>query len=193
MTRAETLLWAGTVLGLSLAVASLTARAHPRTARSLPAGVVASVNGQLIPKADFDAQLAAAIGAGEGAKPGAAEHAAVERLVEEELMLQHGLALGMVRTDLPTRHALLDAVFAAERARGEARQPSDDELTRFYERIAPELATQDEHGTPVVPPLAQIRARVLDLYHRQAGDDAFQASIAALRKSADIRIAEPLR
>lgn len=137
--RALFLLWAGAGLGLSLAVASLSHSRGAFSGGSLPAGAVALVNGVPIGKADYLSVLSS-IAESEGHEPTPKDkQAALDRLVDDELVVEHGLDLGMVRGDPRTHDALLSAVTVAERAAGEAETPSTEELRRYYARILEEL------------------------------------------------------
>ena len=132
------LLWAGAGAGLSLAIGSLSL-SSTSSSGTLPERVVAVVNGVEISKADYDVMLRTIQESGRQALKEDDKRAAVDRLIEDELMIEHGLELGMARGDLTTRHALLSAVFAAERAPGEAGEPSSEGLERFYLEIRDEL------------------------------------------------------
>jgi hypothetical protein len=129
VSRAEWLLWCGVVLGLALAVASLSRR--PR-ASALPAHAVAVVNGQVILSSDYDVELRAVLDGQVRPATDLEKKEAVERLVEEELRVEHGLSLDLPRRDPAARRALLTAVFDAERSAEGAREPSEQELARFY-------------------------------------------------------------
>jgi hypothetical protein len=132
------LLWAGAGAGLSLAIGSLSLPSR-HSSIPLPERAVAMVNGVEISRVDYDVMLRTIEESERRPLTEDDKRAAVGRLIEDELMIEHGLDLGMVRGDLATRHALLSAVFAAERAPGEASEPSPDALERFYLEIRNEL------------------------------------------------------
>ncbi len=54
-------------------------------------------------------------------------------MIEEELLLQKALSLGLVRDDLRVRRALTSAVIETASARENTAEPSDDELQKFYQ------------------------------------------------------------
>ena len=149
------LLWAGAGAGLFLAIGSLSLSSKSASG-TLPERVVAVVNGVEISRADYDVMLRTIQESGRQALKEDDKRAAVDRLIEDELMIERGLDLGMVRGDLTTRHALLSAVFAAERAPGEAGEPSAEALERFY------LETRDQLRKPGKMRLRQIVIRAKD-------------------------------
>jgi hypothetical protein len=122
------LLVAGLATGALLAAAGL--RAGPDAA--LPAGAVARVNDQLILR---DAWLrAVASVAADRRTPLTADDQRhiLDRLVDEELLVQHGVALGLVERDARLRSTLVAQVLqAAGSAAREA--PDEGALRQFYE------------------------------------------------------------
>jgi hypothetical protein len=99
---------------------------------ALPEGAVASVNGQPIARADFDALLGK-VAAQLAHAPEPAERAEVlARMIDEELLIQRGLELGLVRREGRLRSLLVQEVMSQVLA-GVRAQPVDDaELARFY-------------------------------------------------------------
>lgn len=284
VSRPEFSLWIGAGVGLTLALAGSATFTHVAP-RGVPAGSVALVNGQSISKADYDAAWKAVGDSEHRPVTDADRKAVLERLIDDELMLQQGVALGMVRSDAPTKNALLNAVYASARASADALVPTDAELEKFYVSVrsalvgpgdvrvrelavsirdAPDRApararaeqaverlrrgesfdavnqalgspsndaspsaplSPDEinrrfgpvllerllemkpgqvtepvgdgnafrvvvvvdRGPPRALPLSEIRDHVADLYRRKAGDDAFAARMAELRRAADVR------
>jgi hypothetical protein len=112
--------------------------AFPRKGRSAGAstpGVVAIVNGQPISNVDYDLALRRIVDPQGQPVTDRDRQTAVDRAIDDELMIEYGLSLGMARHDPATRQALLSAVFTVERSRGSTRTPSDDELKRYYAQI----------------------------------------------------------
>lgn len=139
--RASWLLWLGAATGLALAVTSISGgassaksppAAQPTAPAPLPRGAVAVVDGVLILQADYDLELRRIVERERRAPTARDKQAAVQRLVDDELLLARGIELGMVRADAPTRRALLGAVFASERAAAVTRAPSAEEIERAY-------------------------------------------------------------
>ncbi len=61
------------------------------------------------------------------------EAAVLERLIEEELLVQHGVELGLAETDFAARRALVQSVLSlGDGASAPAQEPSEAELRRFY-------------------------------------------------------------
>ena len=56
----------------------------------------------------------------------------LQRLIEEELLVQRGLALGILDTDNDVRGAIVRALIASINNEVAAIQPSDDELVEYY-------------------------------------------------------------
>jgi hypothetical protein len=140
-SRATWLLWLGAASGLALALASLTVPAARGKSAAIPEGAVAAVDGVLILRADYDAELAR-IAASERRPVNQLserdKRAAIQRLIDDELMIERGIELGMVRADAPTRRALLSAVFAAERAAADT-TPTPEALERLYREAGAQL------------------------------------------------------
>jgi len=198
VSRAEWLLWAGVAIGLSLAVATLAGRTRERR-DALPPGAVAMVNGQAIRTIDYGAEVRARHSAESGPTAEREKRDAVERLVEEELIVEEGLSLDLVRRDPATRHALLDAVFESERGIADAPQPSEDALARYYEGIREELrrpgklhvrqlVTHAEHGVDVTV----ARARAEEAAKRLRSGEPFERVNAALGTPSEAALPDAL-
>lgn len=98
------------------------------------------------------------------------EQAALERLIEEELLVQHGVDLGLAETDFAARRALVQSVIALAIAERAGEEPSEAELRRFY---------QDNAGFFAPPP--RISGTVV--YFREGTDAArVEAARAALAR-----------
>jgi parvulin-like peptidyl-prolyl isomerase len=101
--------------------------------RSLPHDAVAMVNGQVIRVDDYQRVVN---GLGQDRRDGvddAARQHVIDRLIDEELLVQRGLELGFVRQDTKVRKDLSAAVIDSIVAEYEGIQPSDAELRSFYE------------------------------------------------------------
>lgn len=130
------LLWLGALAGLILAVGDLVRPGERAQASSLPAGTVAVVNGEWILKVDYELALRKIVeAAGRQNALVRDRRAALERVVDDELMIEHGLRLGLLRSDQATRYALLSAVSRAERAFADSQTPTEAELMTYYEQI----------------------------------------------------------
>lgn len=60
------------------------------------------------------------------------EAAVLERLIEEELLVQRGIELGLGETDFAARRALVQSVLALAIAERAGQEPSEEELRGFY-------------------------------------------------------------
>ncbi len=158
-TRAfsERLEWAllvlGACVGLGLAIPSLAT-----TARGV------SVNGVQIPAARIEAMVAA----------GMERERVIERLIEEELLVQHGLELGMARSHSRVRGVMVQLV--RDSLVSDAEPPAEDTLRRFYEAERPRFTAEpllevSALGGGLAPPAEQVQL------HRAAEEplDAVQA------------------
>lgn len=126
----RTLLALGALAGAALAAYGIVA---PGAAPKLPADAIALVNGVAISRADFE-RARAGVAADRREPLGAGEQRQVlDRLIDEELMLQRAVAMGLYRSDLRTRGALVSALIAAAEADGDEAPASDAELRAHYE------------------------------------------------------------
>lgn len=124
------LLGAGAAAGLAFAAAGLLERGDPSA--ELPSESVALVNGVPL-RAEDHARLVAAVQSDtRGAVGDDARAAVLERMIEEELLVQRALELGLARADRRVRADLVSAVIAAVTADAEGREPSELELRAFY-------------------------------------------------------------
>ena len=128
--RGLLLLALGAVLGIGLAASGLVARER---AGGLPDDAVALVNGQAIPAEDYERVLGA-VGTDRRAGTLAPEdrQLVLDRLIDETLLVQRGLELGLVWRDGKVRKDLVTAVVDAvvtDRAQAE---PSEADVDAFY-------------------------------------------------------------
>jgi len=90
------------------------------------------------------------------------EAAVLERLIEEELLVQHGVELGLAATDFAARRALVQSVLALAVAERAGAEPSEEQLTRFYRENAGFFAPAPRFSASVVfvggtPPPARLQ------------------------------------
>ncbi len=128
--RTQVLLALGAVIGIAAAVASMMTLAAERDA--LEDGVVARVNDVDIRGNDYLRAVAAL--ASDRRSPLTADDRrhVLDRLVDEELLVQYGIDLGLVRSDRRVRGDLVSAVLAAQVASVDGYQPTDAEAEAFY-------------------------------------------------------------
>jgi hypothetical protein len=128
--RAGWLLAVGASVGLAVAAAHLLRAPGP--GRELPAGVVARVESALI-RSDTYLRLMAALASDRRTPLTDADHRRVlDRLIEEELLVRHAVALGLVDTDRRVRADLVSAVLASINASSDGYVPAPDEIDEFY-------------------------------------------------------------
>jgi hypothetical protein len=167
--RTGRLLAVGAALGLAAALwGALGQPGFGRPARD----AIASVNGVDVARADYERALGALAADKRSPLTTADARRALDRLVDEELLVSRGLELGLGTSDLAVRKALVDAMvqFAAAEAAGV--KPDEEELRRFYSE-RPQLA----RAAP------QVRVRVVSFPLGDGGQ--VEAMRAALRAGQD--------
>ena len=127
--RPTVLLILGALAGAGLAAAGLTGPAH---SSALPAGVVALVNGEPIRSEDYARMIQALASDKRDPLTAQDRQHVLERLIEEELLVQRGLALGLARQDRRVRADLTSTVIDGVVSDASEAEPSDDELSAFY-------------------------------------------------------------
>lgn len=128
--RPALLLGLGAATGLVLAVASLLA--DDPTPGSLPEGAVALVNGHVIRAEDYRRLIAGLERDLRGPIDDDRRRHVLDRMIEEELLVQRAIALGLARLDRQVRSGLTSAVIQSVVAAAEDREPGDSELAEFY-------------------------------------------------------------
>jgi parvulin-like peptidyl-prolyl isomerase len=165
------LLAAGALLGLLWAASELVERADRRTA-GLPDGVVARVGGRDIHLSRYQAVLGDLAADRRNALTAEDRAFALQRLVDEELLVLEGLRAGLAESLPEVRKALAAAVIAQTVAEAEAVKPSERQLRELYDSDAafftrtaqyrvvwlrgPVTAVRDT--APVVEAAAQLKA-----------------------------------
>jgi len=121
----------GALAGLVAAAVGLGLHA-PRGA-SLPAGAVATVNGAPVRSAEYE-RAVGALAADRRTPLGDEDRRFVlDRLVDEELLVQRALELGLVRSDRRVRSDLVAALVDSVVADASQREPEAAELRAFYD------------------------------------------------------------
>ena len=152
------LLTAGAGAGIAMAACGLLA-SRTDAARRVPKSAVARVNGQAIAVADYRRVLAGLANDRRDGIEEADRRRVLDRLIDEELLIQRGLDLGLAHSDRRVRSDLTAAVVAAAIGVGGSSVPSDDELESFY----------DAHREQFVTPE---RIRLRQIFFRIPGDSA---------------------
>jgi hypothetical protein len=131
-SRAVTLLWVGAVAGLALAARGLVA-SDSREGDTLPERVVARVNGSEILTDDYMRLVA---GLERDTREAAGEKSrrhVLDRMIDEEVLVQRGLELGLAESDRRIRANVTAAMIRSILVEIEDRQPTASELSEFYE------------------------------------------------------------
>jgi parvulin-like peptidyl-prolyl isomerase len=129
--RARALLLAGAGLGIALAAFSIVRSGRPAAPDLSDA--VAVVNGQPVARETF-ARLVAAVAEERKSLTldPAMRRRLLERVVDEELLLQRGVELGLHRYEPTARRAIVSALIASVTADAELEEPDEAELRAFY-------------------------------------------------------------
>src|SRR5262245_21153430 len=130
--RSSGLVAIGSTVGLVLAAGGLLASGRD-PGRALPSDAVARVHGVAI-RAEDEHRALDAVGADRREAPDATlRRHVLDRLIEEELLVQRGLELGLARVDPRVRRELADAVVAEAVTEGDRGEPTADDLRAFYD------------------------------------------------------------
>lgn len=130
--RTDVLLLLGMMAGAALAAQGIV-RESSVAAFVLPADAVAVVNGQPVSRAAFDTAVGL-VERDRGARVTEEERQRIlDRLVDEELLLQRGLELGLLRSDRKLRGDLVASVIDAVAAGRGGGDPSPEQLAAFFE------------------------------------------------------------
>ena len=167
----------GAAAGLAAAAAGLLRPAHPGPA--LPDGAVATVNGTPVRAAEYE-RAVGALAADRRTPLGDVERRFVlDRLVDEELLVQRALELGLVRSDARVRSDLVAALVDSVTADASQREPDAAELRAFYD------ANRDWFAQP-----GRLRVRQLAVAGAPSRDDA-AALVRAQDAARRLRAGEP--
>ena len=140
---------AGALVGLAAAGFGILRQSSAGT--DLPNNAIASVNGILIHRDTFERAIER-IGDADGAR-------LIGRLVDDELLVQRGIELGMTESDTEVRAAIVNSLVASITAEADAASPSDEELLHYLEdnaeRFSYTSALHVEAWQTDVEPVAQ--------------------------------------
>ncbi len=130
--RARQLLAAGAAAGVALAATGLV-RGARLPGSDLGPGEVARVNGAAI-RTDELERLVGALAADKRSPLTEADRARVlDRLVEEELLVQRAVEIGLVDSDPAVRKSLVQALIESVVAEAESEEPDAAALRRFFD------------------------------------------------------------
>ncbi len=195
--RALLLLAAGSVVGILLGTATALHKSGS-DASILLDNAIALVNGKSIREEDYARALALVEGDKRSEITAEDRAGVLDRLIEEELLIQRGIEIGLVDSNRSVRKAITQAMLASIIAESVSAQPSEDELRTFYAEN-PSLFTRfagtadgqvTAKGQTTEPPtFADSREQVEAAYLQRSRDDAFRAYLEWLRDEAKIALA----
>ena len=180
--RAVMLLALGSLVGLCLGLVSALGGAPPSADR-LPADAIAVVNGAPIRTDDYRRAVAMLAGDKRNPLTRADRVHVLERLIEEELLVQAAISEGLVDHDRAVRQAMTRAMLAVIVTDSASARPSREELRAFHADNAA-LFTQADETRP--PAFEEIRSRVEAVYLQRAKDTALRQYLAWLHDEAEI-------
>lgn len=133
--------WLGVGALAGIAAAGFALLDAGRTEPALPDGAVASVNGAVLRVADYQRALAALEGDRRNPVGDRERRFVLDRLVDEELLVQRALELGLARSDRLVRSQLVAAVIAAVTEDASVAEPDEATLRAFHAEHAEWFAT----------------------------------------------------
>lgn len=171
---ATVLLVLGALLGAALAASGLFERVAPPSNEA----VIAEVNGWAIQNSDFERFVSSLEQGKSNALSVAGRQNLLDRMIEEKLLLQRGLELGLAESDASVRKAISGAMIQTITAEVSAIEPDAADLAIFYRNNASYFARS-----------ARLRVQQLVFlkhsHSKQAYERASQA-YAALSQGADL-------
>lgn len=130
--RTRALLGIGAVLGGLIAAVGLMAPSGSSES-SLSKDVIAVVNGDIILRADYERLLAGFAQDSRNPIDDEARQHVLDRMIDEELLVQRALELGLAQVDRRVRAGLTSSLIASVVSTAEDRDPTADELRSFYQ------------------------------------------------------------
>lgn len=126
---AHRLFAAGAAAGLLVALATALG---PWRGTEAPDDAVARVGNGYVTRAALDRAVDALSADNRNPVDAAGRARVLDRLIDEEALVQRGIELGLPETDLSVRKAVVDAVLQFAAAQGPA-EPTETDLRRFYD------------------------------------------------------------
>ena len=179
--RAVILLALGSLVGLCLGVLSALGSKTPLD--RLPADAVAVVNGVPIRAEDYRRAVAMLAGDKRNPLTQADRVHVLDRLIEEELLIQAAVSERLVDHDRAVRQAITRAMLAVIVTDSASARPTREELRAFHADNAALFAQADETRPPA---FEEVYSRVEAVYLQRAKDTALRQYLAWLRDEAEI-------
>ncbi len=130
--RARALFALGATLGLALATGSLLLPGSGERSE-LPTNVVAAINGEAIRVQDYERALAALATDRRNEVGEVEKRRILDRLIEEELLIQHAIELGLMRSDRRVRADLVSALIQSVVSEATTLEATGAQIEAFYE------------------------------------------------------------
>lgn len=146
MNRADAAYLSAGIIGLAVAI--FGAIGAPRLERTADAAAI--VNGAPIPREALARALLALESDSRNPVTSEREAEVLERLIEEELLVQRGVELGLAETDFAARRALVQSVLQLALAERAGAEPTEDELRNFYRENAGYFAPAQQFAATIV-------------------------------------------
>ena len=179
--RAVILLALGSLVGICLGVLSALGSKTPLD--RLPADAVAVVNGVPIRAEDYRRAVAMLAGDKRNPLTQADRVHVLDRLIEEELLIQAAVSERLVDHDRAVRQAITRAMLAVIVTDSASARPTREELRAFHADNAALFAQADETRPPA---FEEVYSRVEAVYFQRAKDTALRQYLAWLRDEAEI-------
>ncbi len=147
--RALLLLAVGSMLGLLLGCVAALRDHSAAPSDTIPNDAIALVNGKPIREDEFASAVALLASEKREAVSASERVHILQRLIEEELLVQHGIARGVVASDRTVRQAIATAMLDAIVADSAGEQAAQDDALRQYLdwlRSEAEIVVVPEHG-----------------------------------------------
>lgn len=195
--RALLLLAVGGALGALLGLVSAVRGIDLFSVKTPPDDAVALVNGKPIREDEYVNALTLLAGDKRDALTDEDRAHVLTRLIEEELLVQHGIASGIADTDRSVRTVMMQALMDLIMAESAGELPTEKELQSFYERhlslFAPRLPTDGaaQDTGKETSAFAHARERVVAMYFQYARDEALREYLDWLRAEAKIAVFPP--
>ena len=166
---ARLLLVFGAAVGILLAAVGIVRSGSSET--SIPPDAIAVVNGRPLSREAF-ARFVAAVAAERKllTLDAPEQRRLLERMIDEELLLQRGIELGLSRFEPAARRAIVSALIASVTADAEVEEPDEAALRRFHAQHAGRFKRSDRLDLDVA--FVGARERPDPLARRIAGEIA---------------------
>ncbi len=173
----------GSAAGIALAIASILAAPAP-LAPEIASVLVATVNGRPIRRALYDRTSAGLVSDLNRGLTDAERRRVLDRLIDEELLVQHGLALDLPQVDSHVRSTLVGVVIETVVANAESADATPESVRAFFEENGEYFARpgklsvrqiffsayEDEHESQLRAEQALARLEAGQAFERVAAD-----------------------